>query len=115
STRLCPRKAVLVNIDPAPIYMEAMYESMSGDKDAVVQVCACKTLTSLATPGPQKASSESFGSRYHLVPSVWARVRPCRQRLGLADSRQYPAGWFRRRGQRGAATDDAAKGGQKAG
>ena len=66
-------------------------------------------------PGPQKASTESFGSRYHLFPSVWARVRPCRQRLGLAGSRQYPAGWFRRRGQRGAATDDAAKEGQKAG
>ena len=40
--------------------LEAMYESMSGDKDAVVQVCACKTLTSLARQDPKKLQPKAL-------------------------------------------------------
>ena len=34
--------AVLINFEPKPEYVDALYESMSGDKDAVVQVCAAR-------------------------------------------------------------------------
>ena len=40
--------AVLINFEPKPEYVDALYESMSGDNDAVVQVCACKTLASIS-------------------------------------------------------------------
>jgi hypothetical protein len=40
--------AVLANFDANPVYVDALYESMNRDTDAVVQVCACKTLASMA-------------------------------------------------------------------
>jgi hypothetical protein len=59
--------AVLSNFEPKPEFVDALYESMSGDKDAVVQVCACKTLASISgqdsktlRPKALKAVTEFF-------------------------------------------------------
>jgi HEAT repeats len=53
---------VLINFEPKPAYMDALYESMNSDKDAVVQVCACKTLAGISRQDPRELQPKALAA-----------------------------------------------------